>query len=45
MEIRYKMLTKTHPQLAEELMVEAQEDVVKRWKQYEYLASEKPEEK
>ncbi len=45
METRYKMLTKTHPQLAEELMVEAQEDVVKRWKQYEYLASEKPEEK
>lgn len=45
METRYKMLTKTHPELAEQLMTEAQEDVVKRWKQYEYLESEKPEEK
>ena len=44
METRYKMLTKTHPELAEELMTEAQEDVVKRWKQYEFLESEKPEE-
>jgi pyruvate-ferredoxin/flavodoxin oxidoreductase len=39
METRYKMLTKSHPELAEKLMKEAQEDVVSTWKDYERLAS------
>ncbi len=39
METRYKMLTKSHPQQAEELIKSAQEDVVERWKMYEKLAS------
>ena len=39
METRYKMLTKSHPELAEKLMKEAQEDVVTTWKEYERLAS------
>ncbi|MCK6615798.1 MAG: pyruvate:ferredoxin (flavodoxin) oxidoreductase [Ignavibacteriaceae bacterium] len=40
METRYKMLTKSHPQVAEELMVQAQEDVVRKWKFYEEMAQE-----
>jgi pyruvate-ferredoxin/flavodoxin oxidoreductase len=43
METRYKMLTKSHPQLAEELIIKAQEDVVSTWKEYERLASYQPE--
>ena len=37
METRYKMLTKTHPDRAEQLLKEAQKDVVDRWKTYEGL--------
>ena len=37
METRYKMLTKTHPQRAEELMKEAQKDVNEKWQEYERL--------
>jgi pyruvate-ferredoxin/flavodoxin oxidoreductase len=43
METRYKMLTKSHPDLAEKLIKEAQEDVVSTWEQYERLASYEPE--
>jgi pyruvate-ferredoxin/flavodoxin oxidoreductase len=39
METRYKMLTKTHPELAKKLMEEAQKDVNERWKMYEQMAS------
>jgi len=39
METRYKMLTKTHPDRAKELMKEAQNDVNEKWKMYEQLAS------
>ncbi|MDO8548842.1 MAG: pyruvate:ferredoxin (flavodoxin) oxidoreductase [Ignavibacteria bacterium] len=39
METRYKMLTKTHPDIAKKLMEEAQKDVQERWKMYEQLAS------
>ncbi len=38
METRYKMLTKSHPDLAEDLMIKAQEDVADKWKVYEKLA-------
>ncbi len=37
METRYKMLTKTHPERAEQLLKEAQKDVVDKWKTYEAL--------
>ena len=43
METRYKMLTKSHPELAAKLIQEAQEDVIKRWKEYERLASWDPQ--
>jgi hypothetical protein len=36
------MLTKSHPQLAEQLIKEAQEDVIKKWKEYERIASYEP---
>jgi pyruvate-ferredoxin/flavodoxin oxidoreductase len=39
METRYKMLVKSHPEAAEKLMEEAQQDVNEKWKQYEQLAS------
>ena len=39
LETRYKMLTKTHPQRAEELIKEAQEDVNEKWQEYERLIS------
>jgi pyruvate-ferredoxin/flavodoxin oxidoreductase len=42
METRYKMLTKSHPQHAEELIKEAQEDVIKKWKDYERIAAYDP---
>lgn len=38
-ETRYKMLTKSHPEIAKELLALAQEEVNKRWKYYEQLAS------
>jgi pyruvate-ferredoxin/flavodoxin oxidoreductase len=43
LETRYKMLTKSNPEVAEKLMVEAQVDVTNRYKQYEQLAAEKAE--
>ena len=43
METRYKMLTKSHPELAAKLIQDAQEDVIKRWKEYERLASWDPQ--
>jgi pyruvate-ferredoxin/flavodoxin oxidoreductase len=42
METRFKMLTKSHPKIAEQLMKEAQVDVDTRWKEYERLASWEP---
>ncbi|HMK30857.1 MAG TPA: pyruvate:ferredoxin (flavodoxin) oxidoreductase, partial [Terriglobales bacterium] len=38
-ETRYTMLTHSHPAEAKELLKEAQQDVVSRWKLYEYWAS------
>ena len=38
-ENRYKMLTKSNPEAAGYLMNLAQEEVEKKWKQYEHLAS------
>jgi pyruvate-ferredoxin/flavodoxin oxidoreductase len=38
-ETRYKMLTKSHPEHAAELLKLAQEDVLKRWKVYEQMAN------
>ncbi|MGB2957996.1 MAG: hypothetical protein WBD30_03845, partial [Bacteroidota bacterium] len=40
MEARYKMLTKSNPQAAKELMAKAEKDVQDRWKAYEALASD-----
>jgi pyruvate-ferredoxin/flavodoxin oxidoreductase len=37
LETRYKMLTKSHPERAKELIKEAQEDVNERWYEYEKL--------
>jgi pyruvate-ferredoxin/flavodoxin oxidoreductase len=46
METRYKMLTKSHPKEAEDLMKLAQKDVVDKWKTYEHLAEDsKPDSK
>jgi pyruvate-ferredoxin/flavodoxin oxidoreductase len=46
METRYKMLTKSHPKEAEDLMKLAQKDVVEKWKTYEHLAEDsKPDSK
>lgn len=41
METRYKMLTKSHPEIAAKLLEEAQKDVVNRWKLYEELNNAK----
>jgi pyruvate-ferredoxin/flavodoxin oxidoreductase len=38
-ENRYKMLTRTMPEVAKKLLKEAQEGVLKRWKMYERLAA------
>lgn len=38
-ETRYKMLTKSHPKEAQELLKAAQEEVLSRWKLYEQMAS------
>lgn len=40
-ENRFKMLTKSHPEEARQLLKEAQEDVYQRWHYYEYLAARK----
>lgn len=40
-ETRYKMLTKSHPKEAKQLLDMAQAEVLKKWKQYEHLASMK----
>lgn len=40
METRYKMLTKSHPEIAEDLMKSLQKDVEVRWKMYENLAKD-----
>jgi pyruvate-ferredoxin/flavodoxin oxidoreductase len=45
METRYKMLTKSHPKEAAELMKAAQEDVNSRFKEYERLAAWDPQKK
>jgi pyruvate-ferredoxin/flavodoxin oxidoreductase len=39
METRYKMLTKSHPDLAAKLMEEAQHDTEAKWKMYEQMAA------
>lgn len=39
MENRFKMLTKSNPDVAKELLQQAQEDVNTRWAMYEYLAA------
>jgi pyruvate-ferredoxin/flavodoxin oxidoreductase len=44
MEARYKMLTKSNPQAAKELMALAEVDVQERWKALEELAHEEPAE-
>ncbi len=41
-EMRYKILTKTHPEEAEKLMVMAQETVDRRWQTYEHLSRQEP---
>ncbi len=38
-ETRYKMLTKSHPLVAKQLLEKAQEEVLKRWKMYEHMAN------
>jgi pyruvate-ferredoxin/flavodoxin oxidoreductase len=39
MENRFKMLTKSNPEVAERLLAEAQHDIETRWSLYEYLAA------
>jgi pyruvate-ferredoxin/flavodoxin oxidoreductase len=41
-EMRYKVLTKTHPEEAEKLMEMAQETVNRRWQTYEHLSKQEP---
>jgi pyruvate-ferredoxin/flavodoxin oxidoreductase len=38
-ENRYKMLTKSKPQLAKQLLEQAQAEVDARWQMYQYLAN------
>ncbi|WP_414541551.1 pyruvate:ferredoxin (flavodoxin) oxidoreductase [Nostoc sp. CCY0012] len=38
-ENRFKMLTKSHPEVAKQLLQEAQQDVNTRWQMYQYLAA------
>ncbi len=42
-ENRFKMLTKSKPELAEDLLHQAQAEVETRWQMYEYLAARKME--
>ena len=44
MENRFKMLTKSHPDVAKRLAKEAQQEVTDRWAFYHHLASHKPDE-
>jgi pyruvate-ferredoxin/flavodoxin oxidoreductase len=41
-EMRYKVLTQTHPEEAEKLMQMAQETVDRRWQTYEHLSRQEP---
>ena len=41
-ELRYRVLTKTHPEDAEQLMQSAQELVELRWQTYEHMAKQEP---
>jgi pyruvate-ferredoxin/flavodoxin oxidoreductase len=41
-ETRYTMLAKSHPEAAERLLREAQQDVLDRWKIYERMQDKKP---
>jgi pyruvate-ferredoxin/flavodoxin oxidoreductase len=41
-ENRYKVLLKTHPELAEKLMQSAQEQIDRRWETYEHMANQEP---
>jgi pyruvate-ferredoxin/flavodoxin oxidoreductase len=41
-ENRFKMLTKSKPDEAKQLLQQAQEDVDSRWRMYEYLAARQP---
>ena len=41
-ENRYKVLLKTHPELAERLMQSAQEQIDRRWDTYEHMANQEP---
>lgn len=43
LENRFKMLTKSHPEEARELLDQAQKEVYERWHLYEYMASRRPE--
>ncbi len=43
LETRYKMLTKSHPTEAAIMIKEAQQDVIRRWKEYERLAAYDPQ--
>jgi pyruvate-ferredoxin/flavodoxin oxidoreductase len=43
MENRFKMLTKSKPEEASRLLEEAQKDVQRRWRMFEYLAAGRPE--
>ena len=44
-ENRYKVLTRTMPEVAKQLLKEAQEGVLERWRLYEYLAAQSYEKK
>jgi pyruvate-ferredoxin/flavodoxin oxidoreductase len=41
-EMRYRILTKTHPEEAEKLMQSAQESIELRWQTYEHMAKQEP---
>jgi pyruvate-ferredoxin/flavodoxin oxidoreductase len=41
-EMRYKILTRTHPEEAEKLLQSAQEEIDLRWQTYEHLQSQEP---
>ena len=41
-EMRYKVLTMTHPEAAQRLMQSAQELVELRWQTYEHMADQEP---
>ena len=41
-EMRYKVLTQTHPEEAEKLLLGAQELVERQWETYEHMAGQEP---